>query len=289
MENTTNTAQPETTLASSTTQTTQPAVFDIKQVIENKPQEQSTVQKIAAQEEQLLSSVDIEKIKDPFAKKVVQDLYKHLQSGFGKKFQEVAEERKRVEEEKAKLQQQAIQSTAWTQERLRQELQKPDFVQAAQQLQATAAPQGFNGSPDEWSSLSPQEKQALQQAQFEAQTANQRVQQMLMAQEDIKIKERFPDYNAKEVDTFLQDAYAGRINDTTLRELVWKAKNLERYVEQAVEFGRKQASQLNQERLQGTTQIGLATQQQTPEQMQKNERPRDFFKRLAMLNASRQK
>ena len=68
---------------------------------------------------------DIEKIQDPQAKEQALRAYKSFQRGFNEKYQELAQIRKELDAIKN-------QATNWTPDRIKQELNKPDFIQASQ-------------------------------------------------------------------------------------------------------------------------------------------------------------
>ena len=110
---------------------------------------------------------DIEKIQDPQARQYAEQAYKELESGFNKKYQKVAELRKQLETEKEAL----SKPRQWTAQELQQELKNPSLVQAAQYLNSQQLAQNQSGgdlTDEEWSTLTPQERQnmvALQQQQ----------------------------------------------------------------------------------------------------------------------------
>ena len=77
---------------------------------------------------------DIEKIQDPQAKEQALRAYKSFQRGFNEKYQELAQIRKELDAIKN-------QATNWTPDRIKQELNKPDFIQASQAVLQEQNPQ----------------------------------------------------------------------------------------------------------------------------------------------------
>src|SRR5689334_2932639 len=70
---------------------------------------------------------EIEKISDPTARKFAEDAYKSMQSGFTKKTQEIAEQKKQFDQKMQEMKN-------WTPDRIQRELlSDPQFLQAAQQ------------------------------------------------------------------------------------------------------------------------------------------------------------
>lgn len=178
------------------------------------------------------NSSDIEKIADPMAKKIVQDLYKQIQKGAQDKFKQAAELKKTYESKLSEM-------STWSPQRLQQELNRPDFVQAMQALQQQAPPNNWQGSPDEWSALSPQEQQQFQGLQQAVVSQQQQLTKMLQDQEDAKLKSAYPDYNPDLVNKFTDDLLHGRYQAT--REDIWKVYNHDQNVARAYELGRQDA------------------------------------------------
>lgn len=199
---------------------------DILKKAGSKPQETTT----QTTDDIVYNSSDIDKIADPMAKKIVQDLYKQIQKGAQDKFKQAADLRKEAE---AKL----AQASTWSPQRLQQELNRPDFVMAMQALQQQSAPQHWTGSPEEWSALSPQEQQQFQGLQQAVMSQQQQLTKMLQGQEDEKLKSAYPDYDSTVVDKFTEDLIQGRYQAT--REDVWKVYNHDQNVTRAYEMGIK--------------------------------------------------
>ena len=234
----------------------------------------------------LYNSSDIEKIQDPQAKEIVKSLYKHFERGYNKKFESLAHERKTLEEERFRLQ----QMQSWSPERVAQELRNPAFVQAAQLYSQSVAPQNFTGSQEEWSSLSPQEQGAFRQLQGQVNQLVDLQSQQQIALADEKIKTQFPDYEPTKVDSFQKDILDGRVNQGQIRELIWKAINFEKSIEDAYRYGKEdRASELQSKMNASTSPSTTTTLQEDKPQMKPGEASSAYFRRLGQWNLSRMK
>lgn len=189
-----------------------------------------------------LKSVKFDDIKDPVARALAEKRVKELESGFNKKYEQVANLRKSLEEKA----QQGNAPRQWTQQELDAALKDPQFislVQARQQsVSANQPPAAFDGTSEEWSALTPQEKQAVVSAQSTAQSALDEVSalkyQLSRTEEDSKLKQSYPDYDPGVVDRIQQDLATGRLQAT--REHLWKVANFESAVERAYNLGLQQ-------------------------------------------------
>jgi hypothetical protein len=174
----------------------------------------------------------LDDIKDPVARAVVEKRLKEFESGYNKKYEDLANKRKEFE---SKMSQQEI----WDQEKLDRALKDPTFVSLVQarQQQASAhqAPSTWEGSSDEWSSLTAEEKQQFVQLNSRLSAQEQIMSNMLKTEEDSKLKQSYPDYDPKLVDQVQQDLLSGRLQAT--REHLWKVANFETAVERAYKLG----------------------------------------------------
>ena len=249
----------------------------IKQVGAMKAEQKSEAQ------EPVLPPINLDEIKDPVARAFVEKRIKELESGVNKKFIDAADKRKEAERLKAEYESKL--NEPFTPQRVQELLKRPDFIQAAQMVQQSAPPTNFDGSVDQWSNLSDQEKQRIVNAETLARQTQSQLNQIMMLQIDQRIQSRFPDYDSRTVDSFLKDAYEGRITDEQLREMVHKAQNFERYVSNAYKYRQEDNGQLNTERANGMTTTGLETRTaEDKPKMKPGERSGDFFKRLSNWN-----
>lgn len=177
-------------------------------------------------------AVKLEDIKDVAARSFVEKRLKELESGFNKKYEQLANIRKDYESKINSM-------NSWTPERLDQTLKDPAFVSLVQarqqQTQASQPPAGFDGSADDWSALTPEEKQQFKQLNDKVSAQEQFMLKMLQEKEDDKLKNVYPDYDAKTVDQIQSDLLSGRLIAT--REHLWKVANFERAVERAYQLG----------------------------------------------------
>lgn len=173
---------------------------------------------------------DLDQIKDPMARKMVEERYKLWEKGFNQKFEQIAGMRKQMESQLA-------QSQNWTPEKLKEEIKKPEFLQSAQALQRETAPSGWEGSQDEWSALTPNEKAKFEQLSKTVFTQQAQLSRMVQAQEDEKLVTRYPDYNPKAIDQLQQDLISGRLVAT--REHLYKVLNFDKAVTDAYRLGKE--------------------------------------------------
>ena len=203
--------------------------------------------------------------------------YKSFQKGFNQKFQEIAELRKSLEAQKQ-------QTTSWTPEKLQQEMNKPDFVQAAQQIIKTQNPKESGLTDEEWSTLSEAEKTKLNKMEQELQALKQqtflnemRAQNLV---EDERLKTKYSNYNPQAIDTITADLLANKVKAT--REHLWKAIDYEDAGRRAYELGKADKKLETQEKITsmsttGTTVVG----DESVPKMEEGETSKQYFLRLA--------
>lgn len=226
------------------------------------------------------SQAEIDSIKDPYLKAQIQEKVKLLEKGYNQKYMKLANERKEVEALKQHLEQQTNQP--WTPERVQALMRDPAFVQSAQSLQASQPPVGYEGSSEEWSALSPNEKKQFAALNQAVQAQQFQLNRMLITSEEAKIKEKFPDYDSSKVEKFYADAAAGRVPEGYIRELIHKALNFEPYLERTYKFALQDRNATLSEKRQGSLTQGITTQtaQETPARKE-GESSRTLFSRLA--------
>lgn len=174
----------------------------------------------------------LDDIKDPNARSLVEKRLKELESGFNKKYEELAHKRKEYE---SKLN----ESDVWNRDKLDRALKDPTFISLVQahyqQASTHRPPATWEGSTEEWSALTTEEKQQFAQLNSRVAAQEQMMSQMLKAEEDTKLKTVYPDYDPKTVDQIQQDLLSGRVQAT--REHLWKVANFENAVKRAYELG----------------------------------------------------
>lgn len=183
---------------------------------------------------------EIEKITDPAVKTQVQGLKKSLLSGENQKYQEIATLRKQYETKLA-------ESTNWTPERVKAEMNKPDFIQSAQVVLG-------NGTvTEEASALSEADKKelklmrdrinVLQNSNWQAQKTNQ----------DAKLTEKYANYAPDMVDTVTTDLMNNKRVAT--REDLWKVIDYEPAVNRAYALGLSDKIVIDKEKAAGITHV----------------------------------
>lgn len=229
--------------------------------------------------EEIQTQAELDKITDPATKAIIEKKIKDLESGYNKKYQTLAQQRKEVEDLKLKL-------SSWTPQRLAEELRKPEFVQAMQTLQQQAPPQQWDGSAEEWSALSPNEKQQFQQMRNETQSLQAQMQKMLQAQEDVEIKKIYPDFEPQVVDEAIKGLRSGEI--VASRADIWKVVNHDKNVEKGYQFGYEDGYKKALEKLNGSTHIdsnlSMNLADEVPEEVRKG-----GFSSIAMWRLGRSK
>lgn len=265
-------------------------VQDVIKRISSNPPDQATPP-VKLDDEPVYNSSDIEKIEDPKARQVAQDLYKQFEKGYQKKFQSLAEQRKGVES----LEQQLKDQTNWTPERVQDALKDPNFVQAAQSVVKTKAqnqpPSNWGSSDEEWSALTDSEKQRFQASENKVDALVRNQQKMLDDQEHERVKIRFPDYDRSVVEQAQSDLLSGKIDQETIKEMIWKARNFERYVDNSYKFGLQDRNGNIQEKITGSTDstlLNVKSQDDIPKQKE-GEKTSVFFSRLAQWRMGQQK
>lgn len=228
---------------------------------------------------------DIEKIADPQAKEQALKAYKSFQRGFNAKFQELAELRKQMESKN--------QPTQWTPDKLRQEINKPDFIQASQAVLQEQNPMQSGMTDTEWSSLTANEKkqwQVMQQelASLKQQNAQQEILQNYKAQDDT-LKQRYADYDPQAVDIITNELLSGKRQAT--REDLWKAIKHDENVKRAYELGKQDGSSDKLDKQNASAYDGLSTGKPATDVpvAEKNESTSSFFGRLVARNLEKQK
>ena len=183
---------------------------------------------------------EIEKITEPTLKEQMVKFKKSLLKGENQKYQEIATLRKQYETKLAEV-------SNWTPERLKQELNKPDFVQAAQ----TVLQSGNNLTDEQWSALSEKEKTELNQLKQKINILEQINWQAVRTQQDVVLQNKYANYDPKVIDDVTTNLMQGKIQAT--REDLWKVVDYENAVKRAYELGKQDKIIDNKEKIEGMT------------------------------------
>lgn len=190
---------------------------------------------------------EIEKITEPTARKFAEDAYKSMQSGFTKKTQEIAEQKRSMEQKIAEMQN-------WSPERIQKELlNNPQFLTAAQQI-ATQNPPNSGLTNEQFSALTESEKAEIAGLRSKINTLEQTNFQAIVAQRDSQLQTRYPDYNPNQIDATIRDL--AQMNPLDIREHVYKSLKHDEDVAAAYELGRQESKGLNQQKINAITPNG---------------------------------
>lgn len=187
-------------------------------------------------------------ITDPVQRQKLIDREKERTADYTRKMQELSHQKSEFEKFKE-------QSQNWSPERIQKELlNNPQFVQAAQQVANIQNPAGSGLTDEQFSALTPGEKNQLL-------TMNQQIGELrqqnfisAMTQRDALLQAKYGDYESLKVNQAFNDL--ARMNALDLKEHIYKSVYHDDHVKQAYEEGKKDASTLNQTRLQASTPIG---------------------------------
>lgn len=184
---------------------------------------------------------EIEKIQDPAVKEQMTGLKKSLLKGENEKYQQIADLRKQYETKLA-------QSTTWTPDRVKVEMNKPDFIQAAQTVLSGATTETEDGSV-----LSEKEQKELKQLQNKINLLEQSNSQAQRVSQDAALKTKYANYAPDMVDVVTKDLMEGKVVAT--REHLWKAIDYDHAVERAYQLGLSDKIVINQEKADGATAV----------------------------------
>jgi hypothetical protein len=227
---------------------------------------------------------EIEKIKqkDPEAGAWAEKAYKSFQKGFNNKYQEIAELRKKLET------QAKPEPIAWTPQRLQQEINKPDFVSAAQEVVKNQNPEGSGLTDVEYSTLSEKEKQKLQNMEKEILILKRENTLAQMKAQDEQLKVKYANYDPKAIDIITADMIAGRVQAT--REHLFKVLDYEDAVHRAYELGKQDKQLTNEEKVTSMSPEGTTAQAtEGAVEREKNETDRAWFIRNALNRLAKSK
>lgn len=214
---------------------------------------------------------EIQKIENPEAREMAEKAYKSFQKGFNKKFQELADLRKKLE---------VSGDQRWTTDRIQQLINDPEFLQAAQSFAGTTNnPSGSGLTDEEWSALNDKERAQLMTMQSKINQLEQANHMALKSQQDAHLKQTYANYDATKVDSLLNDMRSGRVQAT--REHIWKVIDYERAIERAYSLGKQDGQQGNVDRVNASSIDGTIAQPNQTIQPDKDESSLNFFQRVA--------
>lgn len=209
---------------------------------------------------------EIEKITDPEAKKYAESAYKSFEKGYQKKFQELANERKQLE-------QQMSESGKWTPEKVQSLLSNQEFINASQTVMQQANPTGGELSDDEWSALSQSEKAEFKSMQSKIlQMENQNKQMQMKTELESQINSlsgKYASFNKDKVLSLLSDVNAGKFNATL--EHIHKVVDYEDAIKRAYRMGKEDRKIDVEEKVNVSTPIDSGTVAKTSTEVVRRE------------------
>lgn len=213
---------------------------------------------------------DIDKIENPQAKEYTQKAYKSLESGYTKKFQALADERRTWEAKKA-------EGENWTQDKVQSLLKDPNFVTAAQ---GVATQQQNEEATGEYSALSDTEKKRIADNEKQVGLIVQQNTQLLRQQQDESNKTKYANYDSNAVDIITADLISGKRQAT--REDLFKVYDYEPAVNRAYKLGLSDKNEANKEKINALSPDGVTVvSDDSVPKPEKGESNRNYFLRLA--------
>lgn len=215
---------------------------------------------------------DIEKISDPVAKEQAIKAYKSFERGYQKKFQDLAELRRSLEQAKAS-------NSQWSPEKVQSLLNDPSFVNAAKQVAG-------NGqvSEDDSSVLSERERATLLEMKKQMDMFAQQNNQLLRQKQHEELKQRYPNYSPDVVENTFNDYVSGKIQGGL--EHIWKVVDYEDGIKRAYHLGRQDERQGIQTNVNASSfqQSPTVVPQQEPPKRQEKESSKAFLERILATN-----
>jgi hypothetical protein len=224
-----------------------------------------------------LTQEDFEKVNtDP----VLSKFYKSMQADYTRKTQAAATDKKEAERLKAEF-------STWTPERIQQLLNDQGFVNAAQTVMKSQAPVNFEGTQDDWSTLSDTDKAKFQGLEREVNSLKQQNYQVRKMQEDETLKNKYSNYSPQAIDILTADLLQGKVQAT--REHLFKVFDYDEAVERAYHLGLQDGKGGIKEKVSSSAMEGtMAVSSKEPLKKEEDETDRNYFKRLFLNNVAKQ-
>ena len=193
---------------------------------------------------------------------------------YGKKFQELADLRKSLEANQGN-------NGAWTPERIKAEMNKPDFIHSAQEVANSQT-----SETEDYSALSDTEKHRIMSMENELKALRQTANTASRIQQDEHLKSRYSNYDSNAVDLLTADLLEGKVQAT--RESLWKVRDYDHAVNRAYELGRQDERSGVNEKVESVAAEGIAISR-SEESVKKEEGETDqsLWNRLANKNLAR--
>jgi len=255
----------------------------ITRVSQVKPEPPKDAPKVPDGEKFNINNLDeqINTIQDPTLKEQFVNFKKSLLRGENQKYEEIANLRKEYEN---KL---AASNANWTPERLKQELNKPDFVQAANTVLNTGNPTQQQGD-DQYSALSDGEKAEIRALKQKLDTLEQSNWNSVKTNQDATLSDKYANYDPNSIDKITTDLMQGKVQAT--REDLWKVIDYNNAVQRAYELGLSDKKEQNQERADGMSHFdgGGSVTPSNAQMREKGETTEQFMRRSYAVHAKKQ-
>lgn len=198
---------------------------------------------------------EFDDIKDPAAKDIAIARDKQRQADYTRKTQELAVQRKEYEQKMAEMQN-------WSPDRIQRELlNNPQFLAAAQQIQAQQNPPNSGLTDEQYSALTEGEKRELNLLKSEInqlkQSNSQNAIRAEISNRDAQLTQRFADYNPVEINRAYESL--ANLSPAEVREHIYKATLHDAHVKAAYEMGRQEGRGINQEKIGAISTTGTTT------------------------------
>ena len=223
---------------------------------------------------------DFADIPDPKAREIAINRDKQRQADYTRKTQELAQQRKELEEKQ--------KPQKWSAERIQNELlNDQEFLNAAQQISQNPPNSGL--TDQEFSALTEGEKKEIASLKSEVtqlKQSNLRTSiQAEVSQTDAQLRAKYADYDPNEINSSTEAL--GKMNLSNIREYVYKATLHDQHVKDAYELGRQEALQFNREKIGAISPDGVNTNaNDSAPAKNKGESDTAYFVRLAQARAA---
>lgn len=238
----------------------------------NKPEEKIN--------EELFNDADlrqkIDSIEDEGLRSQFSSLRKSLMRGANDKFQEIAEFRKELQSVK-----EGLQPKGWSPERIKQLMNDPEFLSAAQQV-AGQPPQDEDEYVPESVKNKLKELDVLKEQVGQWQSTLTKSQQTQAHQ---VLKDRYADYNQEKVDEIHKDVLERKV--TPSFDDIYKVLNYETNIKKAYKMGRKDEQDGIGEKQQASSFEGLSQTPNSEVKPEKEESNKEYWGRIVKNTVSK--
>lgn len=202
--------------------------------------------------------------------------YNSMYNNYAKSKAEINEKSRTIEAKEREF-------SNWTPEKIQALMNNPQFTESAQKVVQTQAPENWQGSQEQWSSLSDTDKLEFQNMRKEINILKQQNVQVWKDREHERLKNKYANYTSDYVDTTINNVVSGKTQIGV--EDIWKALDYENGLKRAYELGKTDRQVETKEKIESTSVEGISSTP-TREVLKplENEDDRSYFKRLFLNN-----